>query len=224
MSKLDRKLHGPGWAEVTLGALLSLLLGAVLAATVLVLRPVNTVRELPKPENRKRDAVYFIEGAKDMSKARQALAKRQAFIAGESVTITEGEVNALLAADAAAGTPTSAAEKKEPSSETVAVGMPNVRIRDDVVQVAAPVTLNAFGLSEKFVVQARGGFVREDDGFVYDPSEIYVGSCPVQRLPAINTYVRNKLLGATPIPEDLAAAWRKLSDVTVDGNVVRLSP
>lgn len=243
MSKVDRAVHGPGWGEVILGALLSLLLGAVLASVVLVVKPVVTVKELPKPEERKRDAVYYIEGSRDTAKAKQAVAKRKAFVERQSVTVSEEEVNAILAGDPAppAGQqkapPAKAGEKKDPKAkqadptaaapdtgETMAVGTPNVRIRDNVVQVAAPVTLNALGLSQKVIVQARGGFVKKGEAFTYEPSQLYVGSCPVERLPGINAYVRNKIFAGKPIPEDIKAAWQKLSDVTVDGNVVRLSP
>lgn len=239
MSKIDRTAHGPSWVEVILGAFLSLLLGALLAMVVLVLRPVVVAKELPKPEERKPGAVYYIEGSRDTSKARQALAKRKSFVEGQTVTLTEDEVNALLAADASDYSnpaPPKAADKKgekktekkgeaaADSGESLAVGAPNVRIRDGVVQVAAPVTVNVLGMGGKVPFQARGGFAREGDVFAYEPTEIYVGSLPVQRLPGLNRYVRNKILSARPVPPDLATAWRNLKDVTVEGNMIRLSP
>lgn len=226
MSKIDRSIHGPSWTEVILGAALSLLLGMALAIVVLVSRPVTVVKEVPKPEERKRDTIYYVEGSTSAGRAGQALAKRNAFVAGQSVTVTEDEVNTVLAADAAtkAGAAASGAGDKKDDGQTVAVGTPNVRIRDGVVQVGAPVTLNALGWSEKVIVHARGGFAKKGDVFTYDPSEIYVGSLPVQRLPILNGYVRNKIVSARQFPEEVVAAWRKLSDVSVEGNAVRLSP
>lgn len=237
MSKVDRTAHGPSWVEVILGAFLSLLLGALLAIVVLALRPAVAVKELPKAEERKRDVVYYVEGSKDTSKARQALAKRKAFVEGQTITLNEDEVNALIGGDsppaAQAKAAPKAGEKKgekkaEPAAadtgETVGVGTPNVRIREGVVQVAAPVTVSVLGVSEKVTFQARGGFAKNGEVFTYDPSEMYVGSLPVQRLPIVNSYVRNKILSARPVPEDLAAAWRKLKEVTVEGSTIRLSP
>lgn len=233
MSKIDRTLHGPSWTEVILGAVLSLLLGIVLAMAVLIIRPVVVVKELPKPEERKRDTVYYVEGSMSTSKAAQAVAKRKSFLEGQSVTVTEDEVNAILLADSAMTKAGSAAladksgkatAAETAGGDTLALGTPNVRIREGVLQVGAPVTLNALGLSEKVIVQARGGFAKQGDAFTYHPSEIYVGSLPVQRLPIISGYVRNRILTARQIPDDIAAAWRKLSDVSVEGNAIRLSP
>lgn len=240
MSKIDRAVHGPSWAEVILGAVLSLLLGAILAAAVLVIREPVKVKELPKPEDQKRNTVYFVEGSKDTSRARQAAEKRKAFVAGQTVTLTEEEINTLLAGDsqaaaaaqAKAGAP-KAGDKKdaknaEPapaeSGETVAVGAPNVRIRDGVVQVAAPVTLSALGVSQKVTFQSRGGFAKEGEVFVYQPTEMYVGSCPVSRLPVVAGLVKSRILAAKAVPEDIATAWRKLKEVVVEENKIRLTP
>lgn len=238
MSNVNRAVHGPGWGEVILGACLSLVLGAIIGAAILVTRPVIVARELPKEEDRKAGAVYYLEGSKGAASARQAAAKQRAFVEGQSVTVTEDELNALLSANAAvaqaaakADAQNAAAKDKKAnpagaapdSGEMLAVGTPNVRIRDGVLQVAAPVTLNAVGLSHKLIVQARGGFAKEGDVFTYEPSALYVGSCPVERLPLISGYLRNKILNAQPIPEDVAAAWRRLSNVAIEGNALRLS-
>jgi hypothetical protein len=48
MSKVDRAIYGPGWGEVIFGALLSLVLGVVLGALLLVLKPVVIAKETPK--------------------------------------------------------------------------------------------------------------------------------------------------------------------------------
>lgn len=225
--KIDRAVHGPGMGEIILGVILSLALGAVLGAVVLIIRPVNTVKEMPKEEDRAKGAVYYIEGSNVTSKAGQAAAKRKSFAAGQSVTATEDEINSLIAAPKAPapGAPKDAKQAAEAAAaaETIAVGAPNVRISDGRVQVAAPVTLNVFGFSQKMVVQARGEFVKGSDGFVYEPSELYVGSCPVERVPVLSGYVRKKVLAAQPIPEDIATAWKRVSDISVEGNTLRLS-
>ena len=89
MSKVDRAIHGPGWAEVILGALLALLLGIVLGAVLLIVKPVLAVKEVPKEPVA--GAVYYVEGSRDTSKAKQVLAKRKAFVDGQSIKVTEDD-------------------------------------------------------------------------------------------------------------------------------------
>ena len=238
--KVDR--HGPSWAEVIIGAVLSTVLGIALGALLLILRPVVVAKEMPKEADRDRKAVYYVEGSRDPAKARQAQAKRQAFVAGQSVTVTEDELNTLAgpATPPAAGAP-KAGDKKAPekdaktkegekaaapaagSDDAFAVGTPNFRINDNALQVGVPVTVNALGLGQKIMVQARGGFTKDGTVFVYDPSELYFGSCPVQRLPFLSGYVRSKFLAGQPIPEDIKTAWAKLTNVEIAGNTLKLT-
>jgi hypothetical protein len=229
--KIDRALHGPSWTEVILGAVLSLLLGVVIGAALLVLKPVVTGKNIPaKESDRDPTAVYYVEGSRDSNKARQALAKRKAFVAGQPVTVTEDEINSLVtpAAPALAAAPNAkkGAEKAAPPAtpeETLAKGPPNVRLHDGVLQVGVPVTLNVLGFSQKLIVQARGGFEKQDNAVVFDPSTIYLGSCPVQRLPFLSGWVRNKVLAPQLMPDDVAAAWAKVSEATIEGNTLKLA-
>lgn len=227
--KIDRAMHGPSWAEVILGAVLSAVLGVVLGAALLVLR--EPVKKMPKEPVR--GAVYYIEGSKDPGKARQTLAKRKAFVEGQSIVVTEDEMNSLVAAPAP-GTPGAPGpkgaqkgkEKAAPpadASETLALGAPNFRIADGKLQVGVPVTINAMDLGHQVIVQARGGFVKKGDMFVYEPDEIYFGSCPVQRLPFVSNYVREKVLAEQSLPEDIKASWKRLASVEIQGKTVKLT-
>lgn len=227
--KIDRATHGPGLTEIVLGVVLSVLLGVVIAAALLILRPVVTAKETPKEPAR--GAVYYIEGSKDATKGRTGLAKRKSFAEGQSVTLSEDEINTILGAKpeaAAPGAPAKGADKgKEApppaSDDTLALGTPNVRIKDGDLQFGVPVTINALGLGQKVIVQAHGGFVKTDNGFVYEPTSIYFGSCPVHRLPFLAGYVRSKALGRQQIPEDIKASWAKLSNVALEGSTLKLT-
>jgi hypothetical protein len=224
MSKVDRALHGPGWGEVIVGAVLSLVLGVVLGAVLLILKPVVVAKEVPKEPAP--GAVYYVEGSRDASKARQVLAKRKAFVDGQSVRVTEEEVNTLADASAANKAAAKPGDKAAPApapTGMIAPGTPNVRIRNGVMQVGVPVTVSVFGFDQKLIVQARGGFAKEGETFVFEPNEVYLGSCPVQRLPFLNSLIRKKVLAAQSIPEDIATAWSKLSNVTIEGNAVNLA-
>jgi hypothetical protein len=238
--KVDRAMHGPSWAEVILGAILSLLLGIVLGAALLVLKPVKQVRELPKEADRDASLVYYVEGTRDTNKARQALAKRKAFVEGKSVEVIEDEINSLVGGATAPAAPAApkagdkkpgekkatekAAEKAvAAANDMLATGAPNVRIRDSVMQIGVPVTIGLFGLDQKVIVFGRGKFVKGGESFVYEPEELYLGSCPVQRLPFVSSYVRDKFLAAAPVPEDIATAWKKVTDAKVEGNTLKLT-
>ena len=230
--KTDRAKHGPGWIEVIFGALLSLVLGVLVGALLLAFRPVVVVKEMPKEEARDASAVYFIEGSRDTSKGRDAASKRKMFAEGRSVTVIEDELNALAGPPATfAAPPTKAGEKakapeKAPGAtgdEIVASGTPNFRVRDGALQVGIPVTLNLLGMTQRVVVQTRGGFVKRGDVFVYEPNVFYVGSLPLQRLPLAAKFARERFLDSQAIPEDIKAAWPKLTNVAVEGNVLQLT-
>ena len=224
MSKVDRAVHGPGWGEVILGAVLSLILGVVVGAVLLVLKPVIAVKEMPKEPVA--GAVYYVQGLPGgPTQARDAMAKRKAVVDGQSVKVTEDEINALAAAAAAPTPAAKPGEKAPPSPEkqTIETGVPNVRIHDGALQVAVPVTLSVFGFEEKITAQARGGFEKDGGVFTYDPTEIYLGSCPVQRLPFVASYIREKVTHAQKVPDDIAAAWSKLANVTIEGNALNLA-
>jgi hypothetical protein len=226
-TKIDRAKHGPSMTEIILGVVLSVLLGIVIGAVLLILRPVVVAKEVPKEPAK--GAVYYIDGSKDSTKARESLAKRKAFADGQSVTLNEEEINAVVGGPPAAGAPPAPAKaldkgKAVPASdETLALGTPTVRIKNGDFQVGVPVTVNALGLGQKVIVQAHGGFVKEDGGFVYEPSSVYFGSCPVHRLPFLADYVRKKALSGYPIPEDIKTSWAKLSNVAVEGNTLKLT-
>jgi hypothetical protein len=230
--KIDRAKHGPSWIEVILGAVLSLALGVVIGAVLLVLRPVKVVRELPKDDARDPEMIYFVEGSRDGTKGREAAVKRKAFVEGKSVSVNEDELNALAGpATAFASAPVPPGGKPppekpaDPAAEMIATGTPNFRIRDSVFQVGVPVTVSVsfLGFSEKVVVQARGGFAKEGDQFAFQPAEFYFGSLPLQRLPVAVKYARERFLNTPSIPEELKASWAKLANVEVEGNVLKLT-
>ncbi len=213
---------GPGWFEVIFGAILSLLLGVVVAAVFLVFKPVTVVKELPKAPVAK--MVYYIEGSRDSSKTRAIISKQKLLAQGGSAVLNEDELNAMTTPPPAAPTakkmelPQPAAEK-----QTVTPGNPNFRIRDNVMQVAVPVQLSAYEMDYKVILQARGGFAKEGEAVVFQPTELYLGSCPLDRLPAVKEYVLKYLVAKVTLPDDAAAVWKKVTAATVEGATVRLT-
>lgn len=225
-SKIERQRNGPGWGEVILGAILSLVLGAVLAATFLIFKPVAAVKEVPK--DAPAGMVYYIEGTRNAGSS-EAEAKQRQFVQGGTVDLREDDLNVLLGGKPAAPTPKPAAKGKEgakdaaPAAKMIAAGSPNFRIRAGVMQIGVPVHVSALGLDEQVIVQARGGFERKGNEFVFSPAEFFVGSCPVQRLPGVSRLLINRLVAAAAVSPELAAAWSRVTDATIEGATLHLT-
>ncbi len=211
----DAAGYNPSWTEVILGAILSTLLGVALAAVFLVLKPVETVRELP--EEPEANVAYFLEGTRDANRARQATAKQRTFLEGGTVVLNEDELNVL----ASPATPPKKAEAVP--EQMLTAGSPNFRVRESVMQIGVPVRVSVAGIDRRVIVQARGGFEKRGEVFVFSPDELYFGSCPMHRVPVVAGWVMNKFVSGASLPEELAAAWRNVSDVKVEDSSLHLT-
>ena len=221
MSASRQGAQGPGWTEVTVAALLSVVLGALVGAAMLALQPVAVVKELPSPKDRPAGVVYVIEGRRDSSKSAEAVRKRQLFMGGQSISLAEEELNLLFAAPAPApGEKPRAAEV--PVGGIFAVGEPNVRIADGLIQVAAPVRLAMPDLGLKFIVQIRGRMVKKPEGFVFEPTEMYLGSCPLSVIPFVSGMIRSRVGTVDVVPAELRANWARLVEASIEGRLLRL--
>lgn len=212
--KVDRASHGPSWTEVILGAALSVALGIVLGAAVLVARPMQRVSAEPAPEEREKNTLYYVEGARDPNKVKEALAKRKSIGPGQTFTITEAELNAIVA-PASAPTP-------KPGAPAV-VTAPNFRIHDSRLQVAMPVNVDVVGMNVSSLVVARGGIAKVNEQYTFQPEEIYLGSLPLQKFPFALDYVEKKYIQGQPLPEDIANALGHAKDITIEGDAIKLT-
>ncbi|HZZ21040.1 MAG TPA: hypothetical protein VFE25_16825 [Opitutaceae bacterium] len=216
----SRKIKkGPSWLEVGLGAFLAVILGVVLGAAYLVTKTVITAKELPKdaPAN----AIYYLEGSRNTTSSGAAEEARKNFLAGESVDVTESEVNAL-AGDGAPSKPAAEKDKPAPADKMLTPGTINVRIREGTIQFGCPVDYNIFTILGTIIVQAKGSFEKHGSGFVFVPDSVMVGGCQVNHLPIVKDLVLSKLLFSHPIPDDMANAWGKLGAVSIEGSTLRL--
>ena len=109
-----------------------------------------------------------------------------------------------------------------PEPKALDVGALNARIHDGKIQLADTVTFNLFGITASLIVQARGDFEKSGSTFSFEPDTFTVGGCPLQRFPIIRTWVMKKLLFPNPPPPDVAAAWTKLTGVSVEGSSLKL--
>jgi hypothetical protein len=219
--KVMRAMYGPSITEVVLGAVLSLAVGVVLAALYLVFKPVSVVAQLPTLDKREEGMVYYIQGAKDAAQGQQLLRKQQLFVEGSSIALTEDELNTWIASNSAAPKK-AAADSKAPAANEF-----NFRLLTEngkgLLQIGFPCTLDLLGLSGSVIIQMQGTFVKEDDEFVYEPSMLWIGSLPLQRIPVLPAIVMKKIYSAQQLPDDLLAAWKKLENVSIDGHTLRLT-
>jgi hypothetical protein len=221
-SKLRRKLDGPGWVEVIFGAALSLLLGVLFAVAFLVFKPVTTVKELPKePE---KNMVYFIEGSRETSKTRQVTTKQRQMAQGQSVLLNHDELNTLVIPPKVPRDPKNLElAQEEASDQAITPGVPNFRIEEGVMQIGVPVTLKAYDTEHQIILQTRGGFAKVGDTVVFQPKELYVGSCPLERLPAVRDFVIKQIFAKAKLPDEVVALWQNVDEATIEGSMLRLT-
>jgi hypothetical protein len=222
--KIDEAKYGPGWGEIIFGAALSLALGAALALGYLVIKPVKVVGELPK--DRPAGAVYYIEGGSSADRGKQWMRKKALLVQGSSVTLNEDELNAWIDAETGpAASPAPAAGPKAATAGIIELGTPNFRIDNGRLQIGAQGTINLsyWNFKQPIIVQVAGRFVKEDGTFTLEPEEFYIGSCPLHRLPGIGRLVFDHLLARVKVPDDIAAAWKKLAEVTIEDKTLKLT-
>jgi hypothetical protein len=216
-----RKLQkGPSWIEVGLGAVFAVILGVVLGALFLITKPVQTAKDIPK--DAPAGAVYFLDGSRDYSKSAVVEDTRKRFLAGESVELTEGEVNILLGDSGKPAKPGDKPGDKPAETKMLTPGPLNARIRSGTIQFAAPVDYNIFTVMGTVIVQATGTFQKQGSTFTFVPDTMLVGGCPIGRIPFAKDYIMSKLLFARPVPDDIANAWSKLVSVSIEGSTLRL--
>lgn len=215
-SKIDRELYGPGWIEVTFGALLSLSIGVILAGAWLMLKPVEKVQSLPK--NPVAGTVYFIPGARDSFGGSSWKQKSQLFVGGGSVALSERELNAAAEQMATPATK----KNKDAKDALLTPGSLNFRIANGELQVALPLALNIYGMRSEVLMVARGDFVKRGEHFVYQPNSVTLGSCSVGRLPKVGSVILNKIWEAMAQQDAVRNAWDGLANVTVEESTLRL--
>jgi len=223
--KFDRTHYGPGWLEIILGAVLSIVLGGVLAGAFFIFKPVATVKEIPKEPAP--GMVYYIEGSREYSRARRFTAKEKFFISGGSVVVNEDELNTAanpVTTPPPPPPPGTPVAPYTPPTMLIAPGTPNFHIADGLMQIAIPVRIkiDLANLDTTVLIQATGGFLRRDETYAFVPKTMHIGSCPVERLPMVMEYVLRKFYYAQPVPEEIVTAWSKLADVTIQGSTLKL--
>jgi hypothetical protein len=153
--------------------------------------------------------------------------------AGQQATEKKAKAEAEAAAKQPAKKPVKPGAKNAPAAEPIPSEVPpedlitpsvvNFRIRDGVVQVGLPTTINTLGYTFPVVAQARGGFEKKGDAYMFVPDEVMIGSLPLHRFPHAVDYMMEKVMSSEALPPELMAAWGKVKTVVVDGNQIKLT-
>lgn len=224
--KIEKALYGPSVTEVALGAILGLLAGVLAACVYLVLKPVSTVKELPKEPVR--GMLYYIAGSDSTAKGRSWSAKEKQLAAGSSISVVEDELNAWAASTFASGPKAPAAGGKAADAKVADGGIfqpgtPNFRVVDGKLQIGTKCLLNWYGLTHEVMVITTGRLERSGDRFVFKPDTLHLGSCPMHLLPSVAAPLFDHLVGQKKIPDAIKSAWVKLDDVTIEGGALKLT-
>lgn len=197
------------WGSIIGAALLSILLGGLLASYTLMTRPVVVVVAPPKAEDIKEHTVYFHQGLYRGSSMWRA--SRERLLAGTpsgNIVLNENDLNNWALTQMRNKevlfppvTPLSVQKKdtkKKPDAPKEAppqvdfggligmdakVGEPNFRFVGESLQLSVPVNLPVVRLIKGkqivMVYQTTGDFVRTDKGFSYRPLTGAIGSLPL---------------------------------------------
>jgi hypothetical protein len=226
-------LRAPGLVEIFLGSILSVVLGAVVAAAILLLKPVEILKEAPKDKDLDATKIYYFEGRKEYTAGQRWRFKRDSLLQGHSVAVNEDELNTLiedvypkLPVESAANKPKPKAKGKEPAKKKkddgpqpfIQTGTPNFRLTRDSLRLGVVYYVNVFGYSFQVVAQTEGSFEKpkdDEEPIYYAPSKLYLGSLPVHKLLVLKGLVFKQLVDTFEFPAEVEAAWAKLEDVSV---------
>jgi hypothetical protein len=222
--KIEKALYGPSTTEVALGAVLGLGAGLLAACAFLVFKPVMQVREMPPEDKQVRGAIYYVPGSEVGAKSRGWNAKQKQLVAGQSVELVEDELNAWSAATfgAAPGAPAAGAAPAADGG-VFQPGTPNFQIADGKLRIGFKCQLNWYGVGHEVFVITRGEIRRSGDRFVFAPETVYLGSCPLHLVPAVSRPLVSHLLGKKKVPDEILSAWVKATDVTLEGNKLKVT-
>lgn len=226
--KIEKALYGPSWTEVGLGALLGLLAGIAVACVYLTFKPVKTVREPVKDDERVVGVVYYQPGVPNASLGRNWAVQKARFIAGGSVEVSESELNAWAGTDLRGRIPRPAGAPAPAPGDPAAGGFitaeqVNFRIVGDRIQFGFKCHLDYFGVGTDVIVHATGRFESTGDGVAFDADEFYIGSCPLTKLLGVGRPLMSKLMRLHPVSEELTAAWAKVTEARIEGGLLKLT-
>lgn len=168
--------------------------------------------------------MWFLSSTESGQKELEKMAKEAAAAEVAAAKAKAGAKSPGKAAKPAAEAPAEETPAEAPPDELLTFKTVNFRIRNGVVQVGLPGTVNPpFGYQLPVVVQTRGAFEKRGDMYVFVPDEFMIGSFPLHRFPQAMEYVMKKAMADEALPPELLGAWKKVKTVVVDDKTLKLT-
>jgi hypothetical protein len=207
----------PGIFGVVFSALLSLVLGVLVAFVYLIVQPVEVLTSAPKEEPAGTVLLLGAPGAGNASWEE----KRDALVGGslKEVTLTESELNAWAGARFE---PVKVEEDVKKTSFFIAAATPNFRIEGGLLQVGMVNTAYVYGHEGPLVLQAKGRFVAGAQGWSFTPEEALLGALPLHKIPAVLPFVASRF-GANNLPEEVTTVLTKAREISVRADGLTLA-
>lgn len=209
----------PTRLEIVLAAIAALA-GAALAAACLVFKPVVIAASPDAAGNGDSRVVRYVQGSRDSARGATWPRKRAALLAAAPgvISLNEDELNTWFASS----THTRPARRAGVSASAIQI---DFHIANNLLQVAAPVTVRTPLGSRTLIVQLRGGFERipanPSTGMpavvMFAPREACAGSLTLHRIPGATALLMDRLLESQTPPAEALAAWRRIERVTISG-------
>ncbi len=219
MSVKRKSTRTSGIGGVLIAALLTFILGTVLALVSLTTQEVRRVSELPEPERREVGVVYWVRG--DAGIGNQSWqAKRRHFLNGsvQDLDLSEADLNrwsrSLLApANASTAQLDADADSDKPPRKpmiNISFAEPDFRISDSILHAGTTIQIPLFGKTYQVVYQIQGHFEARDEEvvFVHDGSSL--GRSPVGHIPVLGTSLAKwaiRAYGDRPESNELRSRW-----------------
>ncbi len=220
----ENEASGPGWGGAIVAAILSTIIGVVLAVANLIILPVASVKEIPPEEEQVPKTVYFISGG---DKGGSTWKQKKTFLeSGQSGTLLllEGDLN-RWAKSSFRPDPKQNEDGGLLSQITMVPETPNFRIADEKLQVSSQLVIPILGEGKKFTYQAVGSFVGDSGSNKFKAESGYIGTCPIPNIAGLPDRVYNLLASKFLQSEEYTALnpnWTQLSQVVIENNQIKL--
>jgi len=222
-----RKFHHevPGPFAIIVQILSGAVVGLLIAGVYLALKPVKTLdakaaAAAAGAATTERNVVVYIPGNPGHPSGQQWRVRETAFLnkAATGVAMSEQDINRWIAT-----TYGSIDRRVEIKSYdfTMEPTPALCRLDGDAVELGIEFRC-AVGKAKKTVVaQARGHFEKLDGRYVFVPTTVHLGSCPLPGM--LGTMLVDKLGATYPAPDDVAASWKAVTDARVEASQLRLA-
>ncbi|MCX6938268.1 MAG: hypothetical protein NTU80_10295 [Verrucomicrobia bacterium] len=114
-------------------------------------------------------------------------------------------------------------DKADKTVDLVTPGLPNFRLDGDQLQVGVVSQLEVSGIKHALVLQAKGGFEQGGDGWRFVPSEMYLNTLPLHKIPGVVPALLARLSSSRETPPELATVLTRATKLGVSGGALAVS-